>query len=86
MGGAATKIDHSSRIEASTVRRNLQYGISGLSSLSGVWGGAPVVKGFWEIFDQMSFSSTVYHVSSSANSQISWGQQVYFIVSKYNIP
>ena len=27
--------------------------LDGLSSLSGVWGGAPVANGFWKIFDQM---------------------------------
>ena len=29
------------------------WDLGGLSSLSGVWGGAPVVNGFWKIFEQM---------------------------------
>ena len=35
-----------------------------LSSISGVWGGAPVANGFWKIYliEWSSFSSTVYYV------------------------
>ena len=62
--GAAIQSAHSSRIKASTVRRNLQYGIWVLSSLSAGSGAepqSPMVFGKF-VVKWSSFSSTDYHV------------------------
>ena len=41
--------------------------LRGLSSLNGVWGGAPVTNGFGKyLFEWSSFSSTVYLVRKNA--------------------